>query len=126
MDHSKIKVLVADDDALLLRAYSNALSEAGFDVLAVSSGEAALSELASQSFDVVVTDILMHGNVSGVTIAGRGILDYPHTKIIVVTGMTGLAQSTVGRVGLPGAHATLFKPIELSMLIETIESVLKS
>lgn len=119
-----IKVLIAEDDSRLLRAYEFALSDAGYDVTAVTSGEAAHAALVSKQFDVAITDIQMGGTISGVLIAGKGVIDYPNTKIIVVTGMIGLAGSAVGRAGLPGAHATLFKPVEAETLLREIETVL--
>ena len=121
-----VKILVADDDLRLLRTYRFALEEAGYDVTAVSSGEAAHAELATKKFDVAVTDIQMGGAISGVSIAGKGVIDYPNTKIIVITGMVGLSDSAVGRAGLPGAHATLFKPVEPSSLIEEVETALET
>ena len=120
-----VKILIADDDLRLLRAYKFALEEAGYDVTAVSSGEAAHAELVANKFDVAITDIQMGGSISGVSIAGKGVIDYPDTKIIVITGMVGLSDSAVGRAGLPGAHATFFKPVEPSALIEAVETALE-
>ena len=124
MEKNDIKVLIAEDEARLLRAYKFALTEAGYDVTAVTSGEAAHAALVTKQFDVAITDIQMSGKISGVSIAGKGVIDYPQTKIIVVTGMTGLTGSAVGRAGLPGAHATLFKPVEPDALVKEVEIVL--
>lgn len=125
MKKNGIKILIADDDRRLLRLYEFALVEAGYDVTAVDSGERAHAELVSQQIDVAITDIQMGGKISGVKIAGRRVTDYPKTKIIVITGMTGLSTSAVGRAGLPGADATIFKPVEPQDLISTIEETLQ-
>jgi two-component system response regulator GlrR len=46
MSDNKPRVLLVDDDAGLLRLLSLRLTAAGYDVLAVESGEQALAELA--------------------------------------------------------------------------------
>jgi len=53
--------MVVDDDADLLRLLSIRLQGAGYGVTAVESGEAALSQLAVASPDVVITDLRMDG-----------------------------------------------------------------
>ncbi len=125
MEKHDLKILIADDDTRLLRLYEFALTEAGYDVIAVDSGEKALNILVSKQIDVAITDIQMGGKISGVKIAGRRVTDYPETKIIVITGMTGLSTSAVGRAGLPGADATIFKPVEPQDLISTVETILQ-
>jgi DNA-binding response OmpR family regulator len=56
------RVLLVDDEVLLLRTLSNALREDGFDVLAASSAEDALRQLAkAEAVDVVVLDVKLPG-----------------------------------------------------------------
>jgi DNA-binding NtrC family response regulator len=124
METADIKLLVAEDDPQLRRQFEYVLSDAGYSVETVPTGEAAREALTSSHFDIVVTDIQMGGAVSGVSIAGRAILDYPETKVVVVTGMVGIASSAVGRSGMPGAHATLFKPVAPEKLVSTVAAVL--
>jgi len=120
------KILIADDDLSLLRQFDYILSEAGYDVTAVSDGETAYDALTTQAFDLVVTDIQMGGPVGGVTIAGRSVTSYPRTKVIVVTGMVGLAESAVGQEGFPGSHMTLFKPVSEKKLLASVAAALNT
>jgi two-component system OmpR family response regulator len=54
------RVLVADDDPLLLESVADALISLGADVIRASSGEELVEELASEGpFDLVVTDVGM-------------------------------------------------------------------
>ena len=55
----KTKVLLVDDDQELLRVYSKIFKLHGFDIVACSSGEAALERLAAAPISVVITDIIM-------------------------------------------------------------------
>jgi DNA-binding response OmpR family regulator len=56
------RVLLVDDEVLLLRTLSNALREDGFDVLAASSAEDAERQIASAgAVDVLVLDVKLPG-----------------------------------------------------------------
>jgi len=57
---SGARVLVADDDPLLLESVADALISLGADVIRANSGEELVEELASEGpFDLVVTDVGM-------------------------------------------------------------------
>jgi len=124
MTKAKTKLLIAEDDPKLRRQYEYILSDAGHDVESVASGEAAYEALLSNHYDLVVTDIEMGGSMSGVAIADRGCVDYPKTKIIVVTGMVGIEDVEVEQSQLPGAHVMLVKPVLPEKLVSTVESAL--
>ncbi|HVV48808.1 MAG TPA: response regulator [Polyangia bacterium] len=54
-------VLVVDDELDLLAALSDALNDEGWRVLVASSARAALSAARSCTVDVVLCDLLLHG-----------------------------------------------------------------
>ena len=53
------RVLIADDDTVLSAMLSEYLSSEGCDTDRVSNGQQAVERVASQSFDIVVLDIMM-------------------------------------------------------------------
>src|SRR3989338_7499067 len=55
------KILIVDDDALVLKSLQNLLKKQGYDVVGVSSGKEAKEKLAQTSFDLIITDIRMPG-----------------------------------------------------------------
>jgi DNA-binding response OmpR family regulator len=55
------RILVADDDAVIVGTISNALKRAGYAVTAVSDGSEAWKALEGQSFDLFLTDEQMPG-----------------------------------------------------------------
>ena len=57
----KPKILLVDDDPDLLRLLSIRLQGGGYTVTAVGGAEAALSQVAVSSPDVVITDLRMGG-----------------------------------------------------------------
>jgi len=64
------KILVAEDDPVFRRVISFALQESGFQLRAVSTGDAALELLQNESFDGMITDHQMPG-VCGVELLAR-------------------------------------------------------
>ena len=54
-----MKILVAEDQPMILRAISRQLQHAGFEVLQAYDGEKAMRMYDTESPDMVVTDLLM-------------------------------------------------------------------
>ena len=53
------RILLADDEQYTRELYEELLKEAGFDVVAVGDGEAALAKAQEGGFDLIVLDIIM-------------------------------------------------------------------
>lgn len=58
------KILLADDDPLLIEIYSNKLKAAGFELEVAQTGEEILKKLRETRFDLVLLDIVLPG-ISG-------------------------------------------------------------
>ena len=56
--HTKIRVLVIDDDELALAAIKSVLTRARYDVAVAHSGDEGMAQLLRESFDVVVCNIV--------------------------------------------------------------------
>ena len=106
---------MADDDADMLTAVSEALASLGFDVLSVDNGAGLIDCLASDGpFDLIVTDISMPWMDSLKTlrsVRSAGVT----TPVIVITALTDEQIPT--RVQALGANAILLrKPFDLDEL----------
>ncbi|MHC4248513.1 MAG: sigma-54-dependent transcriptional regulator [Planctomycetota bacterium] len=80
-----MKVLIADDEASILKTLSDALGDAGHAVEGVASAEDALAALESDRFDCLVTDIRLPG-MSGIELLRKAKALYPELYVIVITG----------------------------------------
>jgi len=80
-------VLVVDDEPMLLAVMQRLLERMGHRVTTVADGEAALTRVAREHFDVIITDLMMPG-MSGLTLAGRLERDHPdaRNRLVVMTG----------------------------------------
>jgi len=105
-------VLFVEDDVLVREAVTRALRDSGFDVIVAEDGEAALRllETASQRPDVVFSDIVMPGQVSGIDLAGFLHQRHPGLPVILATGYTEQ------QIDLPGVQV-LAKPYAIEALV---------
>ena len=112
------RVLVVDDDELLVRSYERALSDLGYVSTSARDGRQALERFRDSSFDVILSDLDMP-DMDGLTFlreVRRLDLDVP---VIIVTG-TPSVESAVKAIDA-GAFLYLVKPVLPKQLAETLE-----
>jgi len=112
------KVLLVDDEVVFTSNMSKLLQNRGYRVTAVNSGEAAISAMQKEGFDVVVLDLRMPG-MDGLTtlkeIKKQGLF----TQTLILTGH-GSIDSAMEATKL-GAYDYLPKPCEIGELVAKIE-----
>jgi EAL domain-containing protein (putative c-di-GMP-specific phosphodiesterase class I) len=111
------RALLLDDDPLILRAYSRAIAEAGFEVRTSTNGQDALVALREKPFDVIVSDISMPGMTGTEFLKAVRQIDMD-VPVILVTGAPAL-ETAVQAVG-DGAFRYLMKPVEVQTLEDTV------
>ena len=118
-DNTSPAILIADDNRISLRVLSSVLHRAGFDVVAVESGEAAVEALNTRRFDAVLLDILMPGMDGGAATAR--IRSLPECKQIPILGITaGVTEELRETCRRNGMDAILGKPVNASELVESV------
>ncbi len=92
------RVLIVDDEPSLLKVASRWLVELGYDVTAVASPAEALVLLGQDRFDVLVSDVLMPGQMDGVDLASAAERLDPGMAILLISGYPeGLVEKIQGR-----------------------------
>lgn len=117
------KVLLIDDDELVLYALSKYLQRKGFEVETLGNGKKVIEVYKSFNPDIIVTDIIMP-DVEGLELitAIRKIDD--NIPIIAISGGSRrLDTSYLMSAELIGANATLEKPFEEEELVEYINKL---
>jgi DNA-binding response OmpR family regulator len=112
-------ILVIDDEESIRYFLDRFLSREGYQVVTVSSGEAALAWLASTEFDVVLLDLKMKG-ISGLDVLADLRQRWPATSTIILTAHASL-ESAVEALR-HDAHDYLFKPCKTSDLRESVRA----
>jgi len=84
------RVLVVDDDPLVVAGTAEMLEELGHQAIEASSGLRALAVLNTDpAIDVVVTDYAMPG-MNGAELAARIRLAWPHLPVAIISGYAAL------------------------------------
>jgi DNA-binding NtrC family response regulator len=112
------KVLLVDDEVVFTNNMSKLLQNRGYRVTAVNSGEAAISAMQKEGFDVVVLDLRMPG-MDGLTTLKEMKKQGLFTQTLILTGH-GSIDSAIEATKL-GAYDYLPKPCEISELVAKIE-----
>jgi diguanylate cyclase (GGDEF)-like protein len=119
-----VKVLIADDDAILRALAVATLEEAGFEVEAVASGEAAIASCTRRMPDIALLDVEMpRGNGYEVCAAIRGLPGGAHVPIVMVTGLDD--SRSIDGAYHAGATDFVVKPINWALLVHRLRYVLR-
>lgn len=112
------KVLFVEDDPLVRETVTLALSAAGFDLQVAQSGKDALQLLESgHTFNLVFSDIVMPGGISGIDLANIIRERFPDTRIVLATGYSER------RINLPGVRL-LAKPYSMTDVVALLNNEL--
>ncbi|MBT6459750.1 MAG: sigma-54-dependent Fis family transcriptional regulator [Planctomycetaceae bacterium] len=113
-----VRVLVVDNDIVHARTMGEGLERLGYKVTVAGGGNEGAEQLDADSFDVVVTDLMMN-DIGGLEILKLAKQSSVETEVIVVTGH-GTVPSAVEAMQ-QGAFTYLQKPLELTQLREAVE-----
>ena len=117
----RLVVLIVDDNADILEAYTGILHRyGGFEPVAASDGASALELATRLRPDVVLIDLWMP-NMDGFEVA-RALKSDPRTKNIPVIAFTSLGY-TERKAEEAGCDALIRKGGEPDLLVETIERI---
>lgn len=116
------KILVVDDEQHIRFFLERLLKRDGYTVTAVASGEAALTEIKSQEFDLAMVDVMMPG-INGVEVMSQLQAQWPQTIVILLTAHAAL--ETAVEALRHGAHDYLFKPCDAETLRKSIREGLQ-
>jgi len=118
------KILVVDDDELVVIAIQELLTPLGFSVTTTSSGAAALEKASQDQFDLIILDIIMP-EMDGFEVCRkiRRMGPYEDIPIIMLTAKSAEEGRQLGMEA--GANLYLPKPISPKRLIALVEEAMK-
>lgn len=108
------KILLVDDEEILVLTLARSLRKAGFEVATQDTGAGAIDSLRQHAFDVVITDLAME-DVHGTEVLKEAKTRDPDSCVIVITGYAD-EESGINALRL-GAEDYLTKPFQPEELI---------
>jgi DNA-binding NtrC family response regulator len=116
------RVLIAEDDGAVRSFVARALKLRGHQVTTVDDGLQALEVLEDDSFDLLLTDIVMPG-MDGIALALKVARDYPDLPILLMTGYSAERQRAHNLDEL--ICRVLVKPFSLQQVCDTVAEMLR-
>ncbi|MEK8048625.1 response regulator [Ideonella sp. DXS22W] len=115
---SKGRILVVDDDRLVLATVTHGLAQAGYEVIDADNGDDAILLARQHRPELALLDIRMEGK-SGFDVAAY-LREYLHTPFMFLSAFAD--DETVQQVKALGAVAYLVKPLDIGQILPTVEA----
>jgi CheY-like chemotaxis protein len=123
-----LKILLADDSMTAQNMGKKILTEAGYDIIAVSNGAAALKKIAELKPDIAILDVFMPG-YTGPEVCERikNVHETSKIPVLLTVGkmeMTAFKPEETNRVKADGLIIKPFEATDLIALIQKMEKKL--
>lgn len=119
------KILIVDDEPLIVQMLASRLEASGYDVISATDGEQALEKARSENPDLVILDVMLP-KVDGYQVCATLKQDvrYQHIPIVLFTAKAGEEARQVGFEDC-GANGYMAKPFEADTLLAKLAELLK-
>ncbi len=119
---STIKILLVEDERIIALDIKSSLLKFGYAVPAIfSSGEKTLEKISDIQPDLVLMDIMLKGNIDGITTAAK-IRDVYNIPVVYLTSHTD--EETLERAKKTEPFGYIVKPFDEKDLYTTVEIAL--
>ena len=118
----KMKILVVDDDAIVIKSCRRILETEGFEVTAVPGADEALEKIKSSEFDLLLMDVKMPKH-DGIFLMREIKKNWPDIPISVMSGYP--TPETIADVLKLGATQFIPKPFRPDELVKTVRQVIQ-
>jgi DNA-binding response OmpR family regulator len=114
------KILVVDDDRLVLATVTHGLAQAGYEVIDADNGDDAILLAREHKPDLALLDIRMEG-MSGFDVAAY-LREHLHVPFMFLSAFAD--DDTVQQVKALGAVAYLVKPLNIGQILPTVAAAM--
>ncbi len=116
--NQKGKILVVDDDRLVLATLTHGLSQAGYEVIDADNGDDAILLARQEKPELALLDIRMEGK-SGFDVAAY-LRDYCQIPFMFLSAFAD--EATIKQVKELGALTYLVKPLDIQQIVPAVEA----
>jgi len=119
----EFSILIVDDDTSLLSVLKNSFQEENYHVTVSSNGLDAIEKCRANSYDLIITDIMMPG-ATGLEVLSSAKKINPNTLVILITGFASL--ETAVKAIREGAYDYITKPFRLEEIRIAVKNALEN
>ncbi len=118
-----MKILGIDDNEDLLNLCEITLTSEGHEYTGIDNGKEGVEEIKNQKFDIVLLDLSMP-DFSGVDVVDALVKDgiMNKQKVVIFTASSATEKEYAPLLE-KGAHSILKKPLDVDVLVETIQKI---
>jgi DNA-binding NtrC family response regulator len=117
-----LKLLMVDDDLLLLEVVSEELIDRGYQVDTISTPETVMAYLDQHSVDLMLLDLNMP-KIDGITLLKQLEREHPHLPVIILTGHGDVGNAS--KAMKHGAIGYLQKPVLIERLLQEVDEAIE-
>ncbi len=116
-----LSILIVDDDPVLRRLLDERLKKAGYTTEVAEDGYQAKALLEKQRYDVVLTDLMMPGDIGGIEVLDIAKEKDNSIEVVLITAHSSV--DTAVQAMKKGAHDYLEKPINFDELFLRLDKI---
>jgi DNA-binding NtrC family response regulator len=118
---NNLSILVVDDDPVLRHLLRERLKKAGYNVEIAEDGYVARDLINQQSFDVVLTDLMMPGDIGGIEVLELAKEKDRSIEVVLITAHSSV--DTAVQAMKKGAADYLEKPVNFDELFLRLDKI---
>ena len=116
------KILIVDDEPAIRKLLARYLQDEGYDCQLAETVAAAKEILASNTFDLLLSDLKMPGE-SGLDLVRHAKKQYPQMGRIMITGYG--SPEIASEIMMVGVYGYIIKPVTKNIVLITVENALR-
>ncbi|WP_109488830.1 response regulator [Occallatibacter savannae] len=120
---TKQRVLVLDDEALIADSLVQILEMFGFDAAACYDPADAVAWLSANPCDILVSDVVFNGQMSGVDLAIQMCKTMPRCKVLLMSGNNSTGELLAAAQEQGHTFDILAKPVHPSVILERLRAI---
>ncbi len=117
------RILLVDDESLILWTLEEILTKQGYEVCPAGSGEEALKCISEKYMDLLIVDMEMPG-MNGLEVISKIKQSYPPKKVIILTALD--SEDLIEKAKRAGVSDFIFKPFQFNEVTYRVKRVLES
>ncbi|MBS1803921.1 MAG: response regulator [Acidobacteria bacterium] len=117
-----MKVLVLDDEVLVADSLVQILAMYGYDATAAYDPEQAVAWLSSHPCDIVISDVVFNGQMSGIDLAIQLSETLPSAKVLLMSGNNSTSDLLAIAQSQGHSFEIFAKPVHPMVVLERLKA----